>query len=70
MDEADRAEIEEARTRERALMAARDLAHVRDASFTGRCLWCGEPVEAPRRWCDAGCRDDWERHHARRHARR
>ncbi len=28
---------------------------------TGRCLWCDEPVEEGRRWCDAGCRTDWER---------
>lgn len=24
---------------------------------TGRCLHCSEPCEAPRRWCDAMCRD-------------
>jgi hypothetical protein len=33
---------------------------------TGACLWCGEPVETGRRWCDADCRDDWERDHAHR----
>lgn len=27
---------------------------------TGNCLFCGEPVEPPRRWCDAQCRDDYE----------
>lgn len=27
----------------------------------GVCLHCGAAVAAPRRWCDAGCRDDWER---------
>jgi len=28
---------------------------------TGRCLNCDQPVESPRRWCDADCRDQWER---------
>ena len=29
---------------------------------TGRCLYCDEPLPGgQRRWCDAGCRDDWER---------
>ncbi|MDR3088105.1 MAG: hypothetical protein LBU45_09210 [Azoarcus sp.] len=28
---------------------------------TGRCLWCDEPLEDGRRWCDSDCRDDWER---------
>ena len=28
---------------------------------TGFCLHCDEPVESPRRWCDAECRDNWEK---------
>jgi hypothetical protein len=28
---------------------------------TGRCLYCEEPVEKGRRWCDADCRDGWEK---------
>lgn len=28
---------------------------------TGYCLSCGEKTEAPRRWCDARCRDLWEK---------
>ncbi len=28
---------------------------------TGHCLSCDEPLEEGRRWCDADCRDDWER---------
>jgi len=36
-----------------------------DARATGRCLWCGEKTGKGRRWCDADCRDDWERCHAR-----
>jgi hypothetical protein len=33
---------------------------------TGQCLWCGERIKKPRRWCSVECRDDWERDHARR----
>lgn len=32
----------------------------------GYCLWCEAPLPAGRRFCDADCRDDWERDHARR----
>jgi len=28
---------------------------------TGECLSCGNAVALERRWCDADCRDDWER---------
>lgn len=31
---------------------------------TGFCLWCGAKLAHPLRWCDADCRDDWERAHA------
>lgn len=27
----------------------------------GACLHCDEPLADGRRWCDAGCRDDWQR---------
>lgn len=30
------------------------------ALATGECWFCAEPVESGRRWCDAGCRDDWQ----------
>lgn len=29
--------------------------------YVGYCLTCGEDVPAPRRWCDAECRDGYER---------
>lgn len=32
-----------------------------EAEATGRCLWCGRKVRKGRRWCDASCRDDWEK---------
>lgn len=28
---------------------------------TGRCLYCDELVEDTRRWCDAECREHWEK---------
>ena len=32
------------------------------AKYTGFCLSCAMPIaEHGRRWCDAGCRDDWEK---------
>lgn len=29
---------------------------------TGKCLWCEEAVHDGRRWCDADCRNDYEKH--------
>lgn len=32
------------------------------AKHTGHCLYCGKPTkDIKRRWCNADCRDDWER---------
>ena len=28
---------------------------------TGRCLYCDEPIPDTHRWCDASCRDDYEK---------
>ena len=28
----------------------------------GICLNCGAELQGDARWCDADCRDDWERH--------
>ncbi|MCX8017076.1 MAG: hypothetical protein N2690_04125 [Rhodocyclaceae bacterium] len=28
---------------------------------TGTCLWCDAGLTGGRRWCDADCRDDWEK---------
>ena len=28
---------------------------------TGKCLFCDEDLEKGKRWCDEGCRDDWQR---------
>lgn len=32
-----------------------------EAQATGVCLSCGEELGPDVRWCDASCRDDWER---------
>ncbi|MFW6342884.1 MAG: hypothetical protein ACOC00_07680 [Halothiobacillaceae bacterium] len=31
------------------------------APYLGRCLYCGERTDTDRRWCNAECRDLWER---------
>lgn len=31
------------------------------AKANGACLYCNEPLSLPRRWCDADCRDNWEK---------
>lgn len=30
---------------------------------TGNCLYCSEPVEQNRRWCNADCRELYEHEH-------
>ena len=62
MDEADRAQAR--MEQEAELLRRRPRAP--DLPYTGQCYWCGETLPPPRRWCDADCRDDWERDHARR----
>lgn len=34
-----------------------------EAGYLGYCLNCGPQVElpSPKRWCDQGCRDDWQK---------
>lgn len=32
---------------------------------TGHCLNCETPMPDGRRWCDADCRDDWEKERRR-----
>lgn len=40
-------------------MAGRERPVMR--RFTGCCYWCREAVESPKVFCDADCRDDFER---------
>jgi predicted nucleic acid-binding Zn ribbon protein len=41
------------------IMLTRRLPEAPPAS--GSCLHCGAPLPRGGRWCDAECRDDWER---------
>lgn len=34
---------------------------VPEARATGKCLNCGYHVAPGHRWCDADCREDWQR---------
>lgn len=61
-DEIDRAQDEIERATERALAAARRVQRLPDL---GTCHYCGEPLRG-RLFCDAECRDGWERERAAR----
>lgn len=39
---------------------------VKDAEETGFCLYCGEPVQKGRRWCDKTCQEAWSYEQQRR----
>lgn len=56
-DEADRAAEQEAAARNAALASRRPEG----PPATGRCHYCGERLPLPMRWCDAECRNEWER---------
>ncbi len=58
MDEADLAQTEIDHRLRGCIAVAAQSEPVPD---TGECLNCGEPLAPGRRWCDAGCRDDWVR---------
>ena len=65
-DDVDLASEREERYRAEALAAWREEG----PKATGFCLCCGEPLlEDGRRFCDAFCRDGWERVKANREAR-
>lgn len=44
-----------------------DKADQREIEETGYCLYCGEELEKGRRWCDAACRDAWEKERRQHH---
>ena len=48
-------------TEERARQAAISMRKPHGPPATGYWLNCGEPQEEGRRWCDAECRDLWEK---------
>lgn len=58
-DEADDARRKSAVLLDAKIADIRARAQQPVAVATGRCLYCDEAVEAGRRWCSAGCRDDY-----------
>jgi hypothetical protein len=58
-DEADRAQALEEQALELAL--ARHGLRPPPLPDRGRCHACGAETPPGRRWCDADCRDDWQR---------
>lgn len=59
-DQFDRAsELEEL---ERLSSLNRHFKHAKQSAVaTGYCLYCEEELSDGRRWCNAECRDDWEK---------
>ena len=60
MDDADRAAEREDIDREAADAAIRRRIDVMPS--LGYCYYCGEALRAGKRFCDADCRDDYDRH--------
>ena len=56
-DDADIASAREELARQEALSVKKATGPV----ATGRCLQCDEILDDYKRWCDATCRNDWER---------
>lgn len=46
---------------EKLLEAQRAFRKPEGPKATGKCLTCDEPLPETHRWCDASCRDDYER---------
>jgi predicted nucleic acid-binding Zn ribbon protein len=63
-DVSDQATIREEQEREACLTTARQ-PHQR-LEPTGLCHWCDEVVEGDKRFCDADCRDMWQRQESAR----
>lgn len=57
-DPNDRATEHEEQMREAAIRNNRKAS---GPVANGSCHYCGERVPEPMRWCDADCRNDWER---------
>ena len=47
--------------REEQMRRKYQLTNLLEAEATGECLNCFEPVPAGHRWCNANCRNDWEK---------
>lgn len=66
MDDADRAEEKIEQAMEDALMKVR-MSQTRGIRAVGVCLYCGEELPAPMRFCDADCRDAYDHELRLRH---
>jgi predicted nucleic acid-binding Zn ribbon protein len=60
----DQATMREEQERERSINAVRRQNQT--LVPTGACHWCGEDVDGERRFCDADCRDMWQRQESAR----
>jgi len=55
--------IDEAHEREEELRAkALERREPEGPPAVGACYNCSEPLAPGQRWCDADCRDDWEKY--------
>lgn len=63
MDELDKAEAQQEELLRRAIDYARRCKV--DRPYTGECYNCQEPLDQPHRYCDADCRDDYEKRRER-----
>jgi len=59
MDVFDQATVQEEKAREMALKLARDKQP--QLTSCGVCHNCAEPVNSGLLFCDANCRDDWQK---------
>lgn len=59
MDDADRAQDDDEKLTAATVAAIR--ARTADAVYIGQCLHCQAFTPKGVRWCDADCRDAWER---------
>lgn len=50
---------------EKRIKELRTRAGTLEVQPTGYCLSCGETVATGRRFCDADCRDDWQKSNRR-----
>lgn len=64
-DPVDRASVEEQRALEVAINAARNQ-QVKQLPSIGACYNCDETLQPGHRFCDADCRDDYEKRNRRR----
>jgi hypothetical protein len=60
-DEIDLAQQNSAMALDLAQQAIRAKADRPEVEATGECLNCERPLKAGLRWCNAACRDDWQR---------